>query len=592
MAEIAEQIQAARELHQSGKLREAIEGYQQILEAEPHNARVLAAMGQIWSTRLLYGRAVECLEKAVESEPEQFIYSYLLATPLRRMGRLEDSVAALSRAIGMQPDHWESHLEKIWALDRMGRDADAAREDLAAALPANAEDLEQLCDELTAHRKKAALACITRANELDATSASRQSKQGHLERELGIFEAAFASYQRAIELDPQADGAHAGLAGVCERLGRSEDARWYAASALGQDPDDIGLQLALARLDRKDGDLPSAIKRLRRLKGDPRIDSKWTYGSVCVELGLALDTSGDAEGAFANIAEGKVVLSERKAARRYPRGGLAAWIRHVRDRTEKLDVDSWAKDVVAPEASQDAPIFIVGFPGSGSSTITRIVTRAPAMRSSDGAKWLPETIRGMRDLAAGSESYPGVLEDLNGEQIAALRTHYFGAGESDDARDGSVREASRVVDTLEMNITRLATIARLFPGAKVIVALRDPRDCCLECLFGLDEADPTTVHFFNLDSTTALYAQVMDLYIASRDRLGLDLAEVRVEDLAADPGAIARRIIEFIGEPWDDAILGEMGSDPGSRWRRYAYRLEPYGDRLDRFVEEFGYGPA
>ena len=55
----------------------------------------------------------------------------------------------------------------------------------------------------------------------------------------------------------------------------------------------------------------------------------------------------------------------------------------------------------------------------------------------------------------------------------------------------------------------------------------------------------------------------MDLYVASRDRLGLDLAEVRVEDLARDPGAIARRVVEFVGEPWDDAVFGGLGSGPG-----------------------------
>ncbi len=587
MADVADRMREATEFHKAGKLREAIAAYESVVEQEPGNARAWAAMGQIWSTRLVYGRAVECFEKAVEAAPGEFIFLYLLALPLRRLGRLEDSIAALTRATELRSDHWESHLDRIAALERMGRDAGEARAALEEALPGDVGALERLGEELAASRKRAALACYQRANALDGSSAARLVRQGELERELGLHEAALASFERAVELDASAEGAHAGLAWVCERLGRNEEARWYAGTALGQDPRDIELGLAVARLDRKEGDLRGAVARLRAMKGDPRIESKWTYASVCIEMGLALDAGGDAQGAFAQISEGKAVLSQRRAARRFPRGGLTAWIGHVREKTAGLEGEAWQEQRQGTEVDDGGrgPIFVVGFPGSGAETIAELAARSAGVRSSGGAPWLSETVRGARELRGSEASYPDVLGELNEEQVRALRAQYLAAAGNNAGDAGT----GRIVDALDMNITRLAGIARLFPEAKIVVALRDPRDCCLECYFSLAEADATSVHFFDLDATTALYEKVMDLYLASRDRLGLEIAEVRVEDVAADPAALSRRVVEFVGETWSGSVTEglEIGA---SRWRRYADRLEPYSERLERFVGEFGYG--
>jgi hypothetical protein len=162
---------------------------------------------------------------------------------------------------------------------------------------------------------------------------------------------------------------------------------------------------------------------------------------------------------------------------------------------------------------------------------------------------------------------------------------------------------------LPLHIVELGLINVIFPEARVIVALRDPRDACLSCLMQHFTPNAAMVNFANLDHTTELYERVMDLWLHLRDVITLPYLEVRYEDTVADLESQARRMLEHLGQPWDDAVLRhhEQAADhvistPSyaavsepvhrraiQRWRNYETHLEPYLDRLTRFIEAFGY---
>jgi hypothetical protein len=86
------------------------------------------------------------------------------------------------------------------------------------------------------------------------------------------------------------------------------------------------------------------------------------------------------------------------------------------------------------------------------------------------------------------------------------------------------------LDKLPLNIVQLGLINLVFPDARVIVALRDPRDVCLSCLFQNFMLNNAMIHFLTLESTVKYYSTVMDLYLHQRDMLSLDVIEVRYED--------------------------------------------------------------
>ena len=92
--------------------------------------------------------------------------------------------------------------------------------------------------------------------------------------------------------------------------------------------------------------------------------------------------------------------------------------------------------------------------------------------------------------------------------------------------------------------------------------------------------------------------------------LKLDFIEVRYEDIVSDLETQTRRLLDFMGEPWDEGVLKyyeragtrnittpsysavatPIYRRSANRWKNHEAYFENLDDRLQRFVKEFGYG--
>jgi hypothetical protein len=111
----------------------------------------------------------------------------------------------------------------------------------------------------------------------------------------------------------------------------------------------------------------------------------------------------------------------------------------------------------------------------------------------------------------------------------------------------------------------------LFPNAPVIMSLRDPRDVCVSCMMNLTRTPMSATLFQSFDTTTRFYAAVMDLWLHYRDVLGLRYIETRYEDVIADAATEVGRVLEFLGEPWDEAVLRFREQTAGKAIRSTSY---------------------
>ncbi len=68
--------------------------------------------------------------------------------------------------------------------------------------------------------------------------------------------------------------------------------------------------------------------------------------------------------------------------------------------------------------------------------------------------------------------------------------------------------------------------------------------------------NPSMVQFETLRGSAAFYAAVMELWRHYETVLPLHVHRVRYEDLVADFTAETRRILDFLGLAWDDAVIG------------------------------------
>jgi hypothetical protein len=157
---------------------------------------------------------------------------------------------------------------------------------------------------------------------------------------------------------------------------------------------------------------------------------------------------------------------------------------------------------------------------------------------------------------------------------------------------------------------------RIFPEIKFLVALRDPRDVCLSSFMlpvppHQHKNDPQVNRLVNLtlESVVEAYCSMMSVWTTVAPLMKNPYLEVRYEDMVQDLESLSRRVLDFLGLPWDEKVLRfqeharqKVVRSPTyadvakpvfktavGRWRNYQKYFEPYLGTLEPFVRKFGY---
>ena len=110
-----------------------------------------------------------------------------------------------------------------------------------------------------------------------------------------------------------------------------------------------------------------------------------------------------------------------------------------------------------------------------------------------------------------------------------------------------------VTDKMPWNFVHCGLIDMCLPGARIIHCLRDPRDTCLSIY--ATSLGPTHNYKYQLKELAGVYRHYRSLMDHWRAVLRVPMLEVRYEDVVADPETHARRIVDFVGLPWDERCL-------------------------------------
>jgi hypothetical protein len=155
----------------------------------------------------------------------------------------------------------------------------------------------------------------------------------------------------------------------------------------------------------------------------------------------------------------------------------------------------------------------------------------------------------------------------------------------------------------------LPLVAKLFPRARILFAVRDPRDVVLSCFRNNFGVNAMTYAFTDLEQAAACYDACMAMAEVYRRVLPLDILDVRHEALVDDLQGGLGAICAFLGiEPTDQMMdvaataSGRAVRTPSAdqvreglsrrglgRWRLYAEELAPVLPKLSPWVERFGY---
>lgn len=130
--------QQARELKRAGRDADALRLWQRVLAADPNHAEALVALA---GQALASGdgdRALQMLDHASSTVPSDPMLQLYRALALRELRRPDDEMAAVTRALTIDPYFYPALLHKGMLLERLGKRRQAARvfKDLLKIMPA------------------------------------------------------------------------------------------------------------------------------------------------------------------------------------------------------------------------------------------------------------------------------------------------------------------------------------------------------------------------------------------------------------------------------------------------------------------------
>lgn len=515
-------------------------------------------------------------------------------------GRPADAEAAYRQAIAARPDFPEALSNLAALLTRADRPAEAVQL-LDRALAGRPDFHAARFNRGTAHY---ALRRLAEAEADFRHILEHQPNHARALNELGRVLLKQTRVREAADLFRDGHRRHpknprflANLASALELLNDLAGAEQAVGQALALAPDAPALRYTQARLEHRLGHLAEARTHLDRLlAGDLSQEQR---GEALFELGEVLDEQGDAAEAFRAITAGNALRARSPAAEGAQGGRFLARVRHARDGFTAARIRAVAAR--APGGTRPPPVFFVGFPRSGTTLMERALKAHPEIVTTDERTPLAPLLAGLTE----SEGYPGTLEGLTGGKIKDLRDRFWAQAHADfGPLDGRL-----LVDKMPLNLVNLGLANCLFPEARVLVALRDPRDTCLSCFMQRFRFSDAMVNFLDLERTATTYVAVMELWLHYRQALSLAWLEYRYEDLVGNFRGTLERVLDFIGLPWHDDVLayaerakdqvittpsyrqvtGEIDQRAVGRWRRYRSELSPVLPALQPLVRAFGY---
>lgn len=546
-------------LQSQERLEEAAACYERIVAADPSDWEIWNNLGNARRSVGDLAGAVEALGRARQLRPGLAAIQLNYAMSLAAAGRLEESLEPYAEAVRLEPGNAAAQLELGKLLRHLGRPGEALEPlgRAAALAPGEAEAPLEL------GRARAALA------ELDSAE---------------------AAYRRAIGLQPGQALAFLELGIVLERGNRLDELGPLLAEAHSQGVPADSLAYLHALQRKEEGRIDEALALARQAPADVEPARRAQL------IGRLADQAGDAEAAFAAYSEANAIAAEdSEAARADPEG----YRRRIQALTELVGPHWFGSWSPATAGGRPAPVFLVGFPRSGTTLLDTLLMGHPAVAVLEEEPILER----VSEALGGFERLPG----LDPAEIDRLRDHYF---EALERLVPGARERT-IVDKLPLNILAAPLIHRLFPEAKIIFAQRHPCDVVLSCFMQSFAINDAMANFLDLGDSARLYDLVLAFWERCRDVLPLRVHIVRYEALVEDPEGEARTLLDFLGLPWDPAVLDHRSTarargtistpsysqvirpiyrEASGRWERYRAQMAPVLPILAPWAQRLGYG--
>jgi tetratricopeptide (TPR) repeat protein len=560
-------------LRDSKRPDQAVASYRQAISIKPDFAMAHMNLGD---TLLALGRldeAARSYRRVLQFRPDSVEAHNNLGNALRDSGRLEGAAASYRRAVAIRPDYAKLHNNLGNALLDLGRIEEAVAS-YSHALELEPDFAKAHSNLGSAFRELAKLdeaeASYRRALAIRADSSEILTNLGVVQRLQGRAEEAEASLRRALSIDPGAAPTITSLAELYADRGQFAEAENLYKKAYAGHPESAQAWAGLAALRKMTSDDSAWIKEAQRIAQRPlrpRDEAHLRYA-----MGKFFDDVQDYEQAFVSYRRANEI------AKAYSPPHDRQHLARTFEFTTRLYDREWLDRAKVTSNSSSRPIFIVGMPRSGTSLAEQILASHPAVfGAGELSFWKTASLQvGSAALESG----------FDGSVLAKLADEYL------QLLTGLSLDASRVVDKMPANFAHLGMIHAALPNARFIHMRRNPIDTCLSIYFQNFHVAHSYAN--DLEDLAHYHHEYQLLMQHWRSILPPSaILEVSYEALVADQETWSRKMLDFVGLPWDPACIDfhqtnrrvstfskwqvrqKISKTSVERWRNYAPFVGP-----------------
>lgn len=382
-------------------------------------------------------------------------------------------------------------------------------------------------------------------------------------------------YDAALRTAPSDSRAniHMWRADCLSSLGMLAEAEADCRLAVGDPRYRVKALIAMALLQKNDQTSIHAEKIRKELEQQGLSDE--VRSSLLLCLGRLYENGRDYDNAFLNFSNSRKLLSSQF--------DVNSFRLQVEEASRVLTRDVFEKFKAFGDESAK-PIFIVGMPRSGTTMTEQIIA---AHTQAEGVGELTRMSRLYRSCSQ-SRGMQQVLEnmtELGPERWKDIPLQYM------NLLNVLAPGANRTVDKMPHNFLYLGFIHLCFPNAKIVSCKRNPLDNFISAYQNPLDA----FHRYSYDQLAyseyySIYLQLMDHWKSVFPEC---IYESQYEVLTQNPEAEVRKLLKFLGLPWEEGCLkfneteqtiktfsrtevrNPINTGSIGRWRNYEKHLSP-----------------
>jgi len=553
---------------QLGDYEKAERILQKALKLNKNNSSTYCNLGNLYLFKKDFERAIFCYEKAVEMDVNNPNALNNLGTAYKNVGSYEKALAFYDMATANNSSFFDAWFNK-GVLHR----------------------------EL--HRLEEAVSAYGEALSINPKSVNALNNLGAVYLMLGENEIAIENFELALRCDL---GSVLSFHNLCDAYERSNQLI-KLKNLIDDESHGRFFILADTRyyralLSYREGDFHQCLSLCQNIVANELSNSRLTgYWSLKARALDALQHYGEAFLCFNEMneafARSRAFSSEKKIE----------YQRSLNDKIFQLK-RAPARIVSNRKYKGPSPVFLVAFPRSGTTMLDSILRSHPSIEVLEEMPMLERVIGSL-----GTANTVEKIESMDSKDVDLLRQVYWHELEK-HCPDGRSR---LVVDKLPLNLTEMPLIHRLFPNARVILALRHPYDCVLSCFMQNFQLNDAMSNFLDLETTAKVYNLAMTTFKLASERYPFLVHRVRYEQVISDFDREIRGVLGFLNVAWDQKVqefqntakqrrdmktpsysqvIRPLYKTSSYRYKNYAEHISIIKKDLDQWVSEYAYEDA